>query len=265
MSTISIPRIQAATVLRALSSGRTRPCLMLCTNPLGADCEVVIKWRDALETKETGLICELMAALLAQDLDLPVPKPFIVEVAPNFVVGESKPELSAIATKSAGLNFGSQKLPTGVGTWPKDKPIPVLLRPLAAEIFAFDVLIQNPDRRRDNPNLLWSDEELFLCDHEQAFSFLMGVIGWQPPWTGQGTDFLRHHVFFQQLAGLQHDWSRLTGALDALTDARLAEYIEAVPKEWRSNSKAPEEIADYLRKARQNRTALFGVINHLLQ
>ena len=118
---------------------------------------------------------------------------------------------------------------------------------------------------RINANLLWSEDELFLCDHEQAFSFLMGVIGWQPPWTGQGTEFLRQHVFFQQLAGLQHDWSRLTGALDALTDARLAEYIEAVPNEWRSNSKAAEDIADYLGKARQNRTALFGVINHLLQ
>jgi hypothetical protein len=238
---------------------------MLCTNASGNDCEAVIKWRAGMETKETGLICELMAALLAIDLDLPVPKPFIVEVPPKFIIGEGKPELSVIAKKSVGLNFGSQKLPPGVGTWPKDKPIPVLLRPLAAEIFAFDVLIQNPDRRRDNPNLLWSDEEIFLCDHEQAFSFLMHVIGWQPPWTGQGTEFFRQHVFFQQLAGLHHDWSRLTGALDALTDARLDEYIEAVPNEWRKNSKAPEGIADYLREARQNRTALFGVINHLLQ
>jgi hypothetical protein len=238
---------------------------MLCTSENRNEYEVVIKWRDALENKETGLICELMASLLAEDLDLPVPKPFIVEVPPNFLVGEGKSELSVIAAKSAGLNFGSQKLPTGVGTWPKDKPIPVLLRPLAAEIFAFDLLIQNPDRRRDNPNLLWSDEELYLCDHEQAFSFLMGVIRWQPPWTGQGTEFLRHHVFFRQLTALPHDWSRLAGALDALTDTRLAEYIEAVPNEWRSNSKAAEEIADYLSKARQNRTALFGVINHLLQ
>ena len=265
MSAITIPRIQATTVLRAMSTGRTRPCLVLGTTADGEDYEVVIKWLAGIETKETGLICELMAALLARDLDLPVPKPFIVEVPSNFIVGEGKPELSTIVKKSAGLNFGCHKLPPGVGTWPKDKPIPVLLRPLAAEIFAFDALIQNPDRRRDNPNLLWSDDELFLCDHEQAFSFLLGVIGWQPPWTGLGTEFLRHHVFFQQLAGLQHDWSRLTGALDALTDARLDEYIEAVPNEWRSNSKAAQEIADYLRRARQNRTALFGVINHLLQ
>jgi hypothetical protein len=264
MSAIHIPRIKALTLLHPLSSGRTKPCLMLCTDEEGNDCEAVIKWRAGKEMCERALVCELMAAMLADDLDLPVPKPFIVEIAPNFHVGDDKPELAGIAKNSAGLNFGSQKLPVGVGTWPKDKPIPVLLRPLAAEIFAFDVLIQNPDRHRDNPNLLWSGDEIFLCDHEQAFSFLMGVIGWKPPWMGHGTEFLRNHVFFQQLTGIQHNFNRLTGALEALTDARLKEYIETIPNEWRSNNKAAEQIADYLREARQNRVALFGIINHLL-
>jgi hypothetical protein len=264
MSAIHIPRIKALTLLHPLSSGRTKPCLMLCTDEEGNDYEAVIKWRAGKEMCERALVCELMAAMLADDLDLPVPKPFIVEIASNFHVGDGKPELAAIARKSAGLNFGSQKLPVGVGTWPKDKPIPVLLRPIAAEIFAFDVLIQNPDRQRDNPNLLWSGDEIFLCDHEQAFSFLMGVIGWKPPWTGHGVEFLRKHVFFQQLTGIQHNFNRLTGALEALTDARLKEYIETIPNEWRSNNKAAEQIADYLRDARQNRVALFGVINHLL-
>ncbi len=140
----------------------------------------------------------------------------------------------------------------------------MLLRPLAAEIFAFDVLAQNPDRRRDNPNLLWSGEDVYLCDHEQAFSFLAGVIGWPPPWAGQGLDFYRNHVFYQQLIGLAHNWDRLSGALDALTDTRLNEYLEAVPNEWKTNN-AADRIADYLREARQNRERLFAVINHLLQ
>lgn len=265
MSAIHIPHVKAASVLQVLSSGRTTPCLLLCSNESGTDDEVVIKWRGALETKGKGLIAELLASLLADDLGLPVPKPFFVEVEAGFIVGEGKPKLAAIARDSVGLNFGSEKLPAGVGTWPKDKPIPVLLRPLAAEVFAFDVLIQNPDRRRDNPNLLWSGNELYLCDHEQAFSFLMGVIGWQPPWTGQGSDFFRKHVFYQQLTGLAHNWDRLNGALEALTDTRLNEYLDAVPNEWRSNNDAADQIAEYLRKARQNRTALFGVINHLLK
>jgi hypothetical protein len=156
MHAIQIPRVQAVAVLHVMSSGRTKPCLALCANDNGGICETVIKWRGGSEMNERGLICELMTALLANDLDLPVPEPFIVEVAPNFMVGESKSELANIAKKSAGLNFGCKKLPSGVNTWPKDKPISASLRPLAAEIFAFDVLTQNPDRRRDSPNLLWA-------------------------------------------------------------------------------------------------------------
>jgi hypothetical protein len=238
---------------------------MLCQNEGEEACEVVVKWRGGQEMSERALVCELMATLLAEDFDLPVPRPYFVEIEPNFVVAEGKPELAVIAEKSAGLNFGSERLPSGASTWPKDKPIPVLLRALAAEVFAFDVLIDNPDRRTGNPNLLWTNEEIFLYDHEQAFSFLMGVIGWQPPWTGGNTEFFRGHVFYQQLAGMRHSWDRLNGALGALTDARLTEYIEAVPVEWRSNNQACEKIADYLRDARQNRAGLFGVIDHILR
>ena len=187
MSTIQIPRVEAQTVVRVLTSGRTTPCLMLCQDASRADYEIVVKWRAAMELKETGLVCELMASLLAEDLDLPVPKPFLVHVDAQFNLSEGKPKLSTIVRESAGLNFGSQKLPAGFATWSQDKPIPGSLRQLAAEVFAFDVLIQNVDRRREKPNLLWSGDELYLYDHEQAFSFLMGVIGWQPPWTGQGT------------------------------------------------------------------------------
>src|SRR5437016_3353138 len=47
-----------------------------------------------------------------------------------------------------GLNFRSHRLLSAFGTWARENPIPVLLRPTAAEIFAFDVLIQNADRRQ---------------------------------------------------------------------------------------------------------------------
>ncbi len=264
MSAIVVPRVQATLVLHPLASGRTKPCIMLCSDEAGNEVEVVVKWRAGLELKETGLVCELMAALLADDLDLPVPKPFIVEIETGFHRSVTRPEIAKLIEHSIGLNFGSQRLPAGVGTWPKDKAVPVMLRPLAAEILAFDVLTQNPDRRRDNPNLLWSGEDIFLCDHEQAFSFLAGVIGWQAPWAGQGLDFYRNHVFYQQLTGLAHNWDRLSGAVDALTDSRLNEYRAAVPNEWKTNN-AADRIADYLRDARQNRDALFAVIKRLLQ
>jgi hypothetical protein len=264
MSAINIPRLKAVSVLKVLSHGRTKPCLMLARDDTGNEVEVVVKWRAAMELKASGLICELMAALVADDFDLPVPKPYVVDVEQGFHNVIATPEVSKLAQNSVGLNFGSRRLPPGFATWAKDKPIPVLLRPTAAEIFAFDVLIQNADRRQVNPNLLTNGEEIYLCDHEQAFSFLAGVIGWQTPWTGQGTEFLRNHVFFQQLKGVAHNLDRLRGALGALTDARLGEYLEAVPNEWRTNNTAADQIVDYLQQARQNREALFAVITHLL-
>lgn len=48
-------------------------------------------------------------------------------------------------------------------------------------------------------------------------------------------------------------------------EARLAEYVNVVPNEWRSHNDAADRIAEYLQQARQNRAALFGVINLLLQ
>lgn len=50
-------------------------------------------------------------------------------------------------------------------------------------------------------------------------------MGWQPPWTGEGTGFFHNHVFFQQLKGIAHNWERLRGA-PALTH-ELAEPILA--------------------------------------
>ena len=48
---------------------------MLCEGDAGNQEEVVVKRCNRVETRETGLICELLASLLARDLDLPVSEP----------------------------------------------------------------------------------------------------------------------------------------------------------------------------------------------
>jgi hypothetical protein len=151
MRGIEITRLQAVSVLKVLSHGRTKPCLILCKDAADTEHEVVVKWRAGMDLKEIGLVCELVASLLADDLDLPIPKPYTVEVEAEFHHAIGNTAVSALAKNSVGLNFGSQKLPPGFSTWAKDKPIPMAMRPLAAEIFAFDVLVQNPDRRRTIP------------------------------------------------------------------------------------------------------------------
>jgi hypothetical protein len=60
-------------------------------------------------------------------------------------------------------------------------------------------------------------------------------------------------------------WQRLLGALEALTDSRLQDYVAADPNEWRSNNAAADRITEYLQDARENRDPLFGEINRLLK
>jgi hypothetical protein len=115
------------------------------------------------------------------------------------------------------------------------------------------------------PNILWNGDDLHLCDHEQGFSFLHGVIGWHPAWSGQGLEFLRNHVFYVQLKGQTFDWNRLNGALEAVSDKRLKEYAAAVPAEWKTGNDASDRILEYLKNARENRAALFAAIDQILK
>jgi len=238
---------------------------MLCEDEDGNEEEVVVKLRAGIETKEMGSTSELMAALFAQDLGLPVPSPRLVEIEKGFDRAVTQGEVLQRLRDSVGWNFGSKKLDPGFTTWPKDKPIPMSLRPLAAEIFAFDTIIQNPDRRRGNPNLLWKADELFIYDHELSLTFFLPTLGWQPPWTGRGLEFLRDHVFYEGLKGTGLSWDRFTGALEAITDKRLQKYIATVPDEWKAKSDAADKIMEYFKEARRNRKALITAITEMLK
>jgi len=58
---------------------------------------------------------------------------------------------------------------------------PGVLVQTAAEVLVFDAIVQNPDRRADNPNCLVRGDEIRIIDHELAFSHGL-VIGSVPPW-----------------------------------------------------------------------------------
>jgi hypothetical protein len=136
---------------------------------------------------------------------------------------------------SVGANFGTQLLVGGFRTWPTDQPIPFSLRRAATEIFAFDALIENPDRRYDNPNVLWRDEEMFVIDHDSAFSFLYALGDQGSPWNLEKALYLEQHVFYRGLKGKAADLDRFIGALEALSDDRIERIAGEVPTEWRGD------------------------------
>jgi hypothetical protein len=145
---------------------------------------------------------------------------------------------------SIGLNFGSRLL-AGVSQWPVDKSVPEAMREASLKIFAFDALIQNPDRRFENPNLLARGDDIFIFDHELAFSFLLDVMPSAEPWTLGGQQYLTNHVFYSQLRKRTVDLDEFTNELRTLAATNLEDILAEVPAEW--NNEVVAKIRHHLR------------------
>ncbi|NJL18855.1 MAG: hypothetical protein HC901_00575 [Bdellovibrionaceae bacterium] len=113
------------------------------------------------------------------------------------------------------------------------------------EVFAFDGLIQNPDRRHANPNCAFLGDKILIYDHESAFSHFMSIRS-VAPWEAGGLAFLKDHIFFQTLRGGNLMLDRLQGALDAIDETRIDEYINSVPAEWNGQATTTDKIKIYL-------------------
>ena len=260
-----ISTVKAVTFIKVLSSGRTRPCLMLCEDHEGNQIETVVKLRVGKESTTTGLVCELLGSLLADDLDLIVPTPFLVDIDADFHSCIPDATLADRFRKSTGLNFGSRHLGSGYTTWPQERSIPASLVQVAAEIFAFDLMIQNPDRLTERPNLLRKGDEIAIFDHEMAFSFLYSIVKDEYSWLGKGMNFSRNHIFYGSLKGRTVSWERLQGALEAIDDTRLNMYNRGIPDLWRQpDNDAVARILEYLRQARNNSAQLFQRVREVL-
>lgn len=238
-----------------MTSGRTKPAVFLCEDLDGNSAgEFVVKLRGGIDSGVVGLTCELLSSLLAEKLGIRTPNPAIVEIDPAIgaLLGARDSEMARIIRNSGGLNFGSEVLVGGYSVWPIDKSVPASLKLPAGEIFSFDALIQNPDRKVKNPNFLWKGDEVFLIDHELVFSFLYQIGERADPWSLQGSagDFLNDHVFYRELKAQEIDLARFQGALEAISDDDLTGMFDQIPREW--NNDGVSKISSHLRSVRDH-------------
>lgn len=234
-----IQTVQAVQFHRFMGSGRTKPVLCGCEGDDGTPAgDYVVKLRGGNERGVTGLASELVASQIAAYFGLPVPAPALVSLDPMFVdlVSTSQPDRANILRPSVGLNFGSRQL-NDVMTWPVDRPIPEAMWPAAVCTFAFDALIQNPDRRyTPNPNLFSRGDEIIVYDHELAFSFIEDLLPAEEPWRLDRCPFLSDHVFFRRLKGKELDLLSFSEALSVLPQRVLPAILAEVPAEWNNGS-----------------------------
>jgi hypothetical protein len=247
-----LPRLTAVHLHRFLSSGRSRPAVFGCVdhsgNPAG---DYVLKLSAAMDTGTKAAANEIIASLLAERLGLLRPEPAMVQIHPDLIpwLSARRPEVARVIQSSAGLNFASKFL-TDAAIWPIGRPLPDSMFGSAAHVFAFDALISNDDRRYTNPNVLVRGDDIFVIDHEAAFSFLYLVGGMEASWAVRNRRSLTDHVFYFQLRKQTMDLSMFTARLAQLGEAELETIVRAVPNEWRYDGL--ERISDHLKAARDH-------------
>jgi hypothetical protein len=236
---------------KELKVGRNKPVILTCEDDAGGAIEVVAKFAHRCERGVNALIAESLSAMFAADIDLPVPEPFAVRIDPDLA--------APLFTRITGRRradpkepaFGSRLLPPAYNVLPSGKTLSDSLKQVALEIIAFDVLVQNSDRLPENPNCLTNGQQIAIIDHELAFT--TGIIGWKPPWEAGSLAYLgppNPHLLYANVRGTLVDLERLVGAVEAVTDERLDEYLAALPEAWIGPESQETQMIEQLRSMR---------------
>jgi len=244
-------RVIAIELIRIMTTGRTAPLLCACVDHDARQAgEFVVKVLGA-PTGANRALFELIGSRLASHFGILVPDPAVVQLEQDFVdvLSEHLPERASSLQDSVGPNFGSRVL-SPMATWLVDRIIPDAMFRDAANIFAFDALIQNPDRRAENPNLFTQGDNIYAYDHETSFSFLMALGKSAEPWNLEREGYLDRHVFYSRLKSKEIDLRDFADRLNDLSPRALATMREEIPAEWMHTDL--ERIETHLLDVRKN-------------
>ena len=247
-------QVEAIQFYRKMAAGRTSPLLVECERPDGTTVEVVAKFSKGCSNG--ALVREAVMAMLASDLSLPVPAPYLVHISSEFIASIPDSEIARFLQDSNAFGFGSKRLPNGFGQWIRPSGLMSdTLEQQAVDIMALDCWLANSDRRVTNPNLLTNGREFAIFDHELA---LLGhsVLFWKEPWQLKGLLDARppvEHVFFDHLRGrAAYGTDAVLNRLKGLTDERISDYFAALPASWIDGEQVATEAQRYIASLRDH-------------
>jgi hypothetical protein len=255
-----VEQLEAEQFFGFTANGYSRPARVGCTRPDGTKVEAYVKFIGGVQQREFGLVSELLCSLSASALGLSVPTPYIVNLSPEFLAGVPKPA-EDLVRRSLGLNFGSESLPAGFSVVPPEPRVPIVLRRAAAEIFAFDVIFQNRDRKQDNPNLLWDRTKIQMIDHERAFGYVRETADLS--FGSLGLDRFYDHVFYSALSPNDAQFDRLKESLGCFTANRLDDLFGEIPPSWQVEADLAK-VREYLLWVADNRNEICNLIHERL-
>lgn len=236
-------------------SGRTRPLIIECAGDDGERQTLIVKARGLPEVDNLGLYCELSGNLMARELGLDTPQPSLVIISQEFVTNANSFLRSSNLKLEVGLAVGAEYFSKDFSAISAFSPLANEQIESAVRIYSFDLLVQNPDRLRTNPNCALSDKRLIAFDFNLAFSFLLPILGQKvESWEFSKLHAIRqNHLFFNQLRRRTVDWQPFIKSVNSLTKERIIEICEAVPTIWGSHT---NRICEHLLSAAEKHQEL---------
>jgi len=165
-----IPTYKAIAVEQsAIITGSTKPSIMtvaeIKTN--GIVGKYVVKVFKNMETEKTTK--EFYGNLLAREFDFKVPDCALIFVSSEIIEILKKNPIHQKSNLIAGYYYGSKLQEGRIENYTETVDNPMELWEIE-NVFGFDALIFNNDRRHEKPNLFFIEDEVFLIDHELAFN-----------------------------------------------------------------------------------------------
>ena len=216
-----------------MSNGRTSPVLLSAAQNMNTATDLVVKLNGGMDAGTAGAAYEVIASLLASRLNISCPEPNLVFISEELaeLIGELNPSKASLMKQSVGWNFGSRMM-KNFAIWPVDRTLPTSLVDEAADVFAFDALIQNPDRSYKNPNLGTQGDALQVFDHECAFSFLYNIFPTAFPWDLTAEHYLNDHVFVKALRNRANNWRPFLQLLAGIDSQFVPSIANELPTDW---------------------------------
>jgi len=268
-----IERAKAIRYDGRVEQGRTSPLRVHVETEDGVGADTILKATVHPHLEVEGLMNEMLGSLLAGDLDLPTPKPYFVELSPEFVESVADEDVRVRLGAASPLAFASTDAGSQWRRWATTDRLAPESRAMALQILAFDAFTGNPDRSPRNPNLLVNKAEprMLLIDHECAFGIRMRLFPRLTPWivgnllalAARGSD--SEHLFYAPLAGLPDlAFELVAERWNGLSDARFGAYDALLPDEWVAVRPALTEALDHFRQIRANMDGCLAELRRVL-
>ena len=243
-----IVTLEAKRLERFLKTGRTCPMVIECEQNIPEDQDqletgdnevnsprlMVVKTMGLPELEERNLFCEFVGNVLARELGLFTPAPALITISQEFaaaVNSRAKNERLSINLRE-GVGVGCEYLHPLRPLTPKPSLTEEEIAQAAA-IYAYDLLIQNPDRRGNKPNCAFYKNGLVAFDFELGFSFLLPILRQnREAWRVSQHGINSVHLFRPLLRNKAIEWKPFINQLAVLCQTRLAMALDQLPEKW---------------------------------